>query len=117
MINQQFQNNGQGSIGCSQDGRITSSGFTKVSGYDLLSESIEEIQDPSYISLLIYELLAGDSSKVGVIVGSNCSGLRLLEEGVSAELDLPDNSYAVKITFDKFLPILRDWKDAWDSKA
>jgi hypothetical protein len=110
---QKFDSSGVGYVGYNNEGRIWAGNFPKIDGLDVLQGAIIQIQDPTEFLKLIPKAMNGDQTIIGYLEGGNDQILEITETGVLATLDLIDGSYELELDFEEFLPILKDWEDAW----
>ena len=102
---------GLGLVGYDRHGALLVDGDGGVGACPLL-DAIRAIQDPTDVA----EAFMAARRKTLVkpfYAGANVAGLALDADGVVAELDLPDDSYAQRLTLDAFEPMLRAWEQAW----
>jgi hypothetical protein len=109
----EFSDNGYGIVGYNYKGDIVSHGFKKVDIYFPVAYAIENVGNPDEFSKRILLAMEGNTSVIGYMHSLNVSTLSITQTGIKAELDLPEDSYAVEMTFEEFLPVLKDWEFAW----
>ena len=105
---------GDGAIGYRADGRIwLDSDRPATPGETPVLTVVSLIQNPEAVSTAVAAALAGELD-TPVIAFGELGDLTVTNNGVYAELDMPEDSYEQQLTFAEFAPILAAWQAAWN---
>lgn len=102
---------GPAEIGYDREGHVIVDGSGPLGSLPIM-DAIWSVQDPTPASQAFEEAREGRLAQP-LEQYRNAAGFTLGNDGVFAELDLPDESYEQHLTLDAFEPILRAWEQAW----
>jgi hypothetical protein len=102
-----------GEIGYDDQGRIIVDGSGPLGSAPIM-DAIWSVQDPAPARAAFEQARAGRLAEP-LEQYMNAAGFTLDNDGVLAELDLPEDSYEQRLSLEGFEPILQAWEQAWQA--